>query len=177
MAVSVTPGCVLHPGLPPPVVARSIVVVLATKLHIFDLESLRALATVDCADNPRGLCVLSPNDKSSLLVFPSSSLSGELLVYSALSLSVVNVIRAHVSATTALAISLCGTRLATASETVRCHDDDFHHHYHCYPHTHTPHHQHHYATRRQPLLHINAITVALRFATHVHCRACWMECI
>jgi autophagy-related protein 18 len=53
-----------------------VVVVLSNKLHIFDLESMRALAAVDCADNPRGLCLLSPNDKSSLLVFPSSTASG-----------------------------------------------------------------------------------------------------
>ena len=97
---------------------QRLVVVLANKIQIFDLESMRVLATLDTVHNPRGLCVLSPNDKASHLVFPSSTSAGELLVYNALSLGVLNVLKAHLKPMSALAISQCGSRLATASETV-----------------------------------------------------------
>ncbi len=128
---------------------RRIAVVLSNKIHLFDLESLRPLVALDTEDNPRGLCVLSPHVKKNYVVFPSSSttgvspspsrglvnganvvvavyvfafvcVAGGLAVFSASSLTILNSINAHVSPVTALAISQCGSRLATASETVRC---------------------------------------------------------
>lgn len=47
--------------------------------------------------------------------------AGDLIVYNALTLAVLNVIKAHSSPVAALAISHCGTRIATASEKVLPH--------------------------------------------------------
>ena len=65
---AVTAACRMH--------GRRLVVVLARKVHIYYLDTLESLLTLETPPNPRGLAVLSPNDKNNFLVIPSSATAG-----------------------------------------------------------------------------------------------------
>lgn len=97
---------------------RRLVVVLETKLHIYELNSVHLLEALDTVPNPRGLCALSSADAPapSFLVFPRSAESGVVAVYDAGALKLVNQIEAHRGPLSALALSQDGGVLATASD-------------------------------------------------------------
>lgn len=98
----------------------SLVAVLERKIYIFDINSMKILETLDTSPNPTALCVLSPHDNGHL-AFPSGATPGEIVLYDANNLSVLNAFQAHRSAPVAMAFNAQGTLLATASETVRPH--------------------------------------------------------
>lgn len=52
-------------------------------------------------------------------MFPKSSTSGDVVVFNVLTLSIINVIHAHITPIAAIAVSPCGNLLATASDAVR----------------------------------------------------------
>eukprot|EP01029_Cantina_marsupialis_P027781 TRINITY_DN773992_c0_g1_i1.p1 TRINITY_DN773992_c0_g1~~TRINITY_DN773992_c0_g1_i1.p1 ORF type:complete len:343 (-),score=66.29 TRINITY_DN773992_c0_g1_i1:17-1045(-) len=93
-----------------------LVTILEDKIHIFDLNSMKVLQTLETMPNVKGLAKLSADEKKSILVFPSSKDSGQLLVYDALNLNVLNVINAHKTSLATVALNNDGTLLATASE-------------------------------------------------------------
>lgn len=66
-----------------------------------------------------GLCDLSANVDRCFVVFPKSSTSGDVVVFNVLTLSIINVIHAHITPIAAIAVSPCGNLLATASDAVR----------------------------------------------------------
>jgi hypothetical protein len=78
---------------------------------------MQVLNTIDTASNPKALCVLSPSDNGHL-AFPTDAIRGEIVLYDANNLSVLNAVQAHRGAPVALAFNSLGTLLATASETV-----------------------------------------------------------
>ena len=122
---------------------RRLLVVLETRLHVYELPHVKLLHTVETALNPRALCVLaaggscrvaypqhgSDDDGSDLAGLkasspPSSASSaaasgalsaGTVVLFDALALQNVALIRAHKGAIAALAISDSGSLLATAS--------------------------------------------------------------
>lgn len=107
---------------------------LERKLYIIDMRTLQSLQVLETCSNPNGrlyctcfaqfilsspgLCALSPEDSLSYLAFPSSAVSGELILYNTLALNVSNLVQAHHSPVAAMAFSACGRFLATASEKV-----------------------------------------------------------
>lgn len=95
---------------------KRLVVVLEEKLHVFDLETMKVMHTLDSPPNPTGVSVLSPSVQSCYLVFPCSAHKGEALVYDALNLQVLSVIRAHNNPLRLLAFNPDGDILATVSE-------------------------------------------------------------
>lgn len=97
---------------------QRLVVVLERKIYIFDINSMKVLETLDTSPNPQALCVLSPHDNGHL-AFPSGAVPGEIVLYDANNLSVLNAFQAHRGAPVAMAFNAQGTLLATASETVR----------------------------------------------------------
>ena len=90
------------------------VVVLATQVQVFELDTMKIIQTLETAPNPAGLCALSPNDANCHVAFATSS-RGEVVLYDALHLTTLNALPAHSSAPAALAFDATGTRLATAS--------------------------------------------------------------
>jgi hypothetical protein len=90
------------------------VVVLATQVQVFELDTMKIIQTLETAPNPTGLCALSPNDANCHVAFGTSS-QGEVVLYDALHLTTLNALPAHSSAPAALAFDATGTRLATAS--------------------------------------------------------------
>lgn len=94
-----------------------LVAVLERKIYIFDISTMKILETLDTSPNPKALCVLSPHDNGHL-AFPSGASPGEIVLYDANNLSVLNAFQAHRTAPVAMAFNPQGTLLATASESV-----------------------------------------------------------
>jgi len=96
---------------------KRLVVVLESTLHIYDLSDIKLLHSLESLSNPKGLCGLSPSDRS-ILVYPGRPCSGEgsVAIYDALSLSHLREVNAHQGALAAIALNFEGTMLATASE-------------------------------------------------------------
>ncbi|KAL4073666.1 WD40-repeat-containing domain protein [Scleroderma yunnanense] len=116
---------------------KTLVIVLETEIYIYDISNMRLLHVIETAPNPEAICALSPNAENSYLAYPSpvpspsttassSSASpvpsssppatGDVLLFSTTTLTLANIIRAHKSPLSALAISPSGTLLATASD-------------------------------------------------------------
>ncbi|KAJ0391637.1 hypothetical protein P43SY_006851 [Pythium insidiosum] len=95
---------------------QRLIAVLERAIYIFDINSMKILETLDTSPNPKALCVLSPHDDGHL-AFPSGASPGEIVLYDANNLSVLNAFQAHRSAPVAMAFNARGTLLATASET------------------------------------------------------------
>jgi autophagy-related protein 18 len=119
---------------------RRLLVVSETKIHIYELPHVKLLHSIDTALNPRALCALASgpscrvaypqhgsdaDDASDLLGSvksnspPSSSAastsSGTVVLFDALTLQNITLVRAHKGAIAALAFNDSGSLLATAS--------------------------------------------------------------
>ncbi|KAF8429443.1 WD40 repeat-like protein [Boletus edulis BED1] len=115
---------------------KTLVIVLETEIYIYDISNMRLLHVIETAPNPDAICALSPNAENSYLAYPSpipspstsaaastsppTSLqqpaTGDVLLFSTTTLTLTNIIRAHKSPLSALAISPSGTLLATSSD-------------------------------------------------------------
>jgi len=93
-----------------------LVVVLETKIHIFDLRTMKVLHQIDTSVNATGACALSISESNCFLAYPSSSSRGDIFVYDVLNLQLVNTIRAHNSPVHLFAFNQQGTMLATVSD-------------------------------------------------------------
>jgi autophagy-related protein 18 len=97
---------------------QRLIAILERKIYIFDINSMKILETLDTSPNPKALCALSPSENGHL-AFPSGATAGEIILYDANNLSVLNAFQAHRSAPVVMAFNAQGTLLATASETVQ----------------------------------------------------------
>ncbi|XP_072931600.1 WD repeat domain phosphoinositide-interacting protein 2 isoform X2 [Epargyreus clarus] len=94
-----------------------LIVCLEESLHVHNIRDMKILHTIrDTPPNPRGLCALSPCVDHCYVAYPGSSAVGEVQIFDAVHLNAKCVISAHDSPLAALAWSMCGRRLATASE-------------------------------------------------------------
>jgi autophagy-related protein 18 len=118
---------------------KRLAVVLEEEIYLYDISNLAHLTTIATSPNPNGIFSLSPSSENCYMVYPlpkpredqgerrpahappPSALvpptSGEVIVYDTDSLKAVNVIEAHRSPLSCVALNSDGTRLATASET------------------------------------------------------------
>jgi len=94
---------------------KRLVVVMETKIHIYDISTMKILHTIDTKPNPKGLCALSPQEENCYLVFPSSAETGNIVIFDALSLQPVSIVNAHKTPLAKLSFNQNGTLLATAS--------------------------------------------------------------
>ncbi|GAK68242.1 WD40 repeat-like protein [Moesziomyces antarcticus] len=122
---------------------RRLVVVLENEIYIYDISNMKLLHTIETSPNPNAICALSPSSENCFLAYPSPVPSptspfaagagaaaasgaataggggggaGDVLIFDLLSLSVTNVIQAHKTPISALALNATGTLLATASD-------------------------------------------------------------
>ncbi|GAC95949.1 hypothetical protein PHSY_003527 [Pseudozyma hubeiensis SY62] len=119
---------------------RRLVVVLEQEIYIYDISNMKLLHTIETSPNPMAICALSPSSENCYLAYPSpvasptspfatggdagtgaaaggsESSAGDVLIFDLLSLSVTNVIQAHKTPISALALNSTGTLLATASD-------------------------------------------------------------
>ncbi|KAG2181911.1 hypothetical protein INT43_006836 [Umbelopsis isabellina] len=113
---------------------RRLIVVLEEQIFVYDISNMKLLHTIDTSPNPSAICALSPSSENCYIAYPSPSssstipmsgnqvastqsyASGDVLIFDALSLQVVNIVQAHKSPVSCIAMNSEGTLLATASD-------------------------------------------------------------
>jgi autophagy-related protein 18 len=89
---------------------------METKIHIYDISTMKTLHTIDTFPNPKGVCAFSPCHKKCYLAYPAAQNTGDVYLFDALSLQAVSSVSAHKASIAAMAMSHDGLLLATASE-------------------------------------------------------------
>lgn len=117
---------------------RRLIVVLEEQIFLYDISNMKLLHTIDTRPNPTAICALSPSSENCYVAYPSrsslaspfmpstspsqsnsSALStGDVELFDALGLSLVNIVQAHKSPVSCMTMNSEGTLLATASEKV-----------------------------------------------------------
>lgn len=96
-----------------------LLVVLEEATHVFELQTMRLLHTVETAPNPLGLAALSVVTEPSYAAVappPRAPAPGHVLLYNAKMGLALSTVAAHTSPVVCLALSTAGDLLATASE-------------------------------------------------------------
>ncbi|KAI1858701.1 uncharacterized protein JN550_012533 [Neoarthrinium moseri] len=118
---------------------KRLAVVLEDEIYLYDIQNMSLLTNIPTSPNPQAICALSPSSDNCYLAYPlpkpredgqdrrpshapPASLytpvtSGDVLIYDTLTLKAVNVIEAHRSPLSCIALNHEGNLLATASET------------------------------------------------------------
>ncbi|EHA50539.1 autophagy protein [Pyricularia oryzae] len=118
---------------------KRLAVVLEDEIYLYDIANMSLLFTIATSPNPSAICALSPSSENCFLAYPLPKpredkddkrpshapplptyippTSGDVLIFDAITLKAVNVIEAHRSPLSCIAINSEGTLLATASET------------------------------------------------------------
>ncbi|KAK7208530.1 WD40-repeat-containing domain protein [Myxozyma melibiosi] len=119
---------------------RRLIVVLEEQIYVYDISNMKLLHTIETSPNPNAICALSPSSDNCYIAYPSPTSnnpqvpqpsgsyppsnqvpsfvqgSGDVLIYDALALQPVNVIEAHKSPLSCIALNQEGTMMATASD-------------------------------------------------------------
>ncbi|KAI1780583.1 WD40 repeat-like protein [Hypoxylon cercidicola] len=118
---------------------KRLAVVLEDEIYLYDISNMSLLTNIATSPNPGAVCALSPSSEHCYLAYPlpkprddaqdkrpshapPASLyapvtSGDVLIYDTLTQKAVNVIEAHRSPLSCIALNNEGNLLATASET------------------------------------------------------------
>lgn len=118
---------------------KRLAVVLEEEIYLYDISNMSLLYTISTSPNPHAICALSPSSENCFLAYPLpkpredsndkrpshappltpyvAPTSGDVLIFDTLALKAVNVVEAHKSPLSCIALNNNGTLLATASET------------------------------------------------------------
>jgi hypothetical protein len=92
-----------------------VVVVLKTRVYVYNFADLTLADHLETLDNPRGLCAVCPSPANNVLACPGATKgSVRIELYDQ---KIRRTVAAHEGALARLALNASGTRLATASET------------------------------------------------------------
>ncbi|CDS12351.1 hypothetical protein LRAMOSA04546 [Lichtheimia ramosa] len=113
---------------------RRLIVVLEEQIFLYDISNMKLLHTIDTRPNPTAICALSPSSENCYIAYPSRSsstspftstaanatasgyASGDVEIFDALNIQLVNIVQAHKSPVSCITMNSEGTLLATASE-------------------------------------------------------------
>ncbi|KAF9087080.1 autophagy protein [Mortierella sp. AD031] len=112
---------------------KRLIVVLEDQIYVYDISNMKLLHTIETSPNPHAICALSPSSENCYLAYPSPTPSptspfsgggrddshgpsGDVLIFDALTLQVVNIVQAHKTSVSNISINSQGTMLATASD-------------------------------------------------------------
>ncbi|KAI8597846.1 WD40-repeat-containing domain protein [Dissophora ornata] len=112
---------------------KRLIVVLEDQIYVYDISNMKLLHTIETSPNPHAICALSPSGDNCFLAYPSPTPSptspfssngrddshgpsGDVLIFDALTLQVVNIVQAHKTSVSNISINSEGTMLATASD-------------------------------------------------------------
>ncbi|OZJ06879.1 hypothetical protein BZG36_00230 [Bifiguratus adelaidae] len=104
---------------------RRLIVVLEEQIYVYDISNMKLLHTIETSKNDAGNdnCYIaypsptpSPSSPFSSGNASQTAASGDVLIFDALSLQVVNIVQAHKTPVSCIAMNSEGTMLATASE-------------------------------------------------------------
>lgn len=118
---------------------KRLAVILEEEIYLYDIANMSLLYTITTSPNPSPICALSPSSENCYIAYPLPKpredtadrrpahapplstyvppTSGEVLIFDTLTLKAVNVVEAHKSPLSCIALNSEGTLLATASET------------------------------------------------------------
>ncbi|KAL1876902.1 hypothetical protein VTK73DRAFT_8979 [Phialemonium thermophilum] len=118
---------------------KRLAVVLEEEIYLYDISNMVLLYTIATSPNPNAICSLSPSSENCYIAYPLPKprddtgdrrpahapplstyvppTSGEVLIFDTITLKAVNVVEAHRSPLSCIALNSDGTLLATASET------------------------------------------------------------
>ncbi|KAI0137535.1 autophagy-like protein 18 [Xylariales sp. AK1849] len=118
---------------------KRLAVVLEDEIYLYDISNMSLLNNIATSPNSNAICALSPSSENCFLAYPlpkpredshdrrpahapppsqySPVTSGDVLIWDTLTMKAVNVIEAHRSPLSCIALNNEGTLLATASET------------------------------------------------------------
>ncbi|KAI9873546.1 MAG: autophagy protein [Pleopsidium flavum] len=117
---------------------KRLVVVLEDQIYLYDISNMKLLYTIETSPNPNAICALSPSSDHCYLAYPLpqkaapssfappshappgathiSPTSGDVLLFDTVKLEAINVVEAHRSPLSCIALNNTGTLLATASD-------------------------------------------------------------
>ena len=89
--------------------------ILASKVHVFELASMRLLHSVDTSHNPRGLGCISSDSSPGYSALVGGADAGSLFLFDTTQLVALGTVSAHRHALACMGFSSCGRLVATAS--------------------------------------------------------------
>ncbi|KAI9828145.1 MAG: autophagy protein [Thelocarpon impressellum] len=117
---------------------KRLAVILEEQIYLYDISNMKLLYTIETSPNPNAICSLAPSSSNCYLTYPLpkkaapssftppshappsspfvAPTTGEVLIFDAMKLEAVNVVEAHRSPLSCIALSSEGTLLATASD-------------------------------------------------------------
>ncbi|KAI9846545.1 MAG: autophagy protein [Thelocarpon superellum] len=117
---------------------KRLAVILEEQIYLYDISNMKLLYTIETSPNPGAICALAPSSTHCYLTYPLpkkaaptsftppshappgspyvAPSSGEVLIFDAMKLEAVNVVEAHRSPLSCIALNSEGTLLATASD-------------------------------------------------------------
>ncbi|KAL7268375.1 autophagy protein, partial [Rhizina undulata] len=117
---------------------KRLIVVLEEQIYVYDISNMKLLHTIETSPNPNAICSLSPHSDRCYIALPRptpsapspfsppshappsinspQAPSGDVLLFDAIKLEAVNVVEAHKSPLSSVALNSDGTLLATASD-------------------------------------------------------------
>lgn len=111
---------------------RRLIAVLEEQIYVYDISNMKLLHTIETPPNPSAICAMSPSSENCFIAYPTpasiskpSSKPGappeipattDVMVFDANTCEAINIIQAHKSPVSCLAINREGTMLATASD-------------------------------------------------------------
>ncbi|KAJ1648488.1 autophagy protein [Coemansia asiatica] len=111
---------------------RRLIAVLEEQIYVYDISNMKLLHTIETPPNPTAICAMSPSSENCFIAYPTpASISmppskpgavpeipatTDVMVFDANTCEAINIIQAHKSPVSCLAINREGTLLATASD-------------------------------------------------------------
>ncbi|KAJ2791929.1 autophagy protein [Coemansia helicoidea] len=111
---------------------RRLIAVLEEHIYVYDISNMKLLHTIETPPNPTAICAMSPSSENCFIAYPTpASISSpparpgaspeipattDVMVFDANACEAINIIRAHKSPVSCLAMNRDGTLLATASD-------------------------------------------------------------
>ncbi|KAJ2311155.1 autophagy protein, partial [Coemansia sp. RSA 2702] len=113
---------------------RRLIAVLEEQIYVYDISNMKLLHTIETPPNPAAICAMSPSSENCFIAYPTpastraasrpgaSGAGGEIpattdvMVFDANTCEAINIIQAHKSPVSCLAMNRDGTMLATASD-------------------------------------------------------------
>ncbi|KAJ2005214.1 autophagy protein [Coemansia thaxteri] len=111
---------------------RRLIAVLEEQIYVYDISNMKLLHTIETPPNPTAICAMSPSSENCFIAYPTPAsvsvppakpgapleipATTDVMVFDANACEAINIIQAHKSPVSALAMNREGTMLATASD-------------------------------------------------------------
>ncbi|KAJ2835280.1 autophagy protein [Coemansia erecta] len=110
---------------------RRLIAVLEEQIYVYDISNMKLLHTIETPPNQSAICAMSPSSENCFIAYPtpaSTSVASrpgavpeipattDVMVFDANACEAINIIQAHKSPVSCLAMNRDGTMLATASD-------------------------------------------------------------